>query len=209
MSKIITKDDLRLWDRIKRLNLINSITGYKPANLIGTRSAEGQDNLAIFSSVVHLGSNPALIGMITRPDVVERHTLENIRETGLYTINHIPQSLIRQAHWTSANWPREKSEFEALDIIKEDREDFSAPFVQDAEVKMAMHLEQEVPIKVNGTIMIIGRVQYIIAPSEAIMEDGALDYDQLATVAISGLSSYYGTMRITDLPYAKVENWEE
>ena len=54
-------------DKISRLNLINSITGVKPSNLIGTKSKDGFSNLAIFSSVVHLGSKPPLIGFITRP----------------------------------------------------------------------------------------------------------------------------------------------
>ena len=53
-------------DRKYRLNLINSITGIKPANLVGSRSADGFDNVAIFSSLVHLGSNPAQLGLVMR-----------------------------------------------------------------------------------------------------------------------------------------------
>ena len=53
--------DIFNLDKVKRLKLINSITGVKPANLIGTRSSDGITNLAIFSSIVHLGSNPPLI----------------------------------------------------------------------------------------------------------------------------------------------------
>jgi flavin reductase (DIM6/NTAB) family NADH-FMN oxidoreductase RutF len=58
----LNKEDILKAERIFRLNLINSITGVKPANLIGTQSKEGNSNLAIFSSVVHMGSNPALVG---------------------------------------------------------------------------------------------------------------------------------------------------
>ena len=81
---IYTKENLSSLDKIYRLNLINSITGYKPANLIGTKSKSYQSNLAIFSSVVHLGSNPALIGIITRPNTVPRHTYKNIIDRLLY-----------------------------------------------------------------------------------------------------------------------------
>ena len=55
-----TSNDIKNLDKVYRLNLINSITGIKPANLIATRSKNGVDNVAIFSSVVHLGSNPAI-----------------------------------------------------------------------------------------------------------------------------------------------------
>ena len=62
-----TKKDIAEMDRIQRIKYINSVSGIKPANLIGTISGGGQTNLAIFSSVFHLGSDPALLGFITRP----------------------------------------------------------------------------------------------------------------------------------------------
>ena len=60
-----TKKDIDSMNRVRRLKLINSITGVKPANLVGTKSKKGVSNLAIMSSVVHLSSDPALIGFIT------------------------------------------------------------------------------------------------------------------------------------------------
>ena len=75
-------NDLDGLSKIYRLNLINSITGYKSANLIGTQSLNGKTNLAIFSSVIHLGSNPALIGFVLRPTTVPRHTYSNLKATG-------------------------------------------------------------------------------------------------------------------------------
>ena len=52
-----------------RAMLMNSVTGFKPANVVGTTSAAGVPNLAIFSSVVHLGSDPPLVGLVFRPPV--------------------------------------------------------------------------------------------------------------------------------------------
>jgi hypothetical protein len=59
-----TAADLAGLEKVYRLNLINAVTGYKPANLVGTAAPDGATNLAVISSVVHLGSNPALIGFI-------------------------------------------------------------------------------------------------------------------------------------------------
>ena len=39
-----TRDDIDNLDKISRLNFINSITGYKPANLIGTISGDNKEN---------------------------------------------------------------------------------------------------------------------------------------------------------------------
>ncbi len=201
-------NDIAAWDRIRRLQLINSITGYKPANLIGTRSSAGIDNLAIFSSVVHLGSNPALLGMITRPDTVPRHTLSNIRDTGYYTINHVSHDIMREAHWTSADWAADQSEFEVLGIASEELDLFSAPFVRDAPVRMAMSLVEELPIKANGTILLIGKLEFVRFPDAALDADGSLNYEQLQSVAISGLDSYHSATRLSKFPYARTQNWK-
>ena len=46
------------WDERFRLKFINSISGYKGVHLIGTKSKSGNTNLAIFNSIVHIGSSP-------------------------------------------------------------------------------------------------------------------------------------------------------
>ena len=81
MMTFFSEEDILQMPKVKRLNIINSITGIKPANLISTIDERNRHNLAIFSSVVHLGSNPALIGFILRPqEKIRRHTYENILE---------------------------------------------------------------------------------------------------------------------------------
>ena len=81
--KHISKQDLNAMDRIYRLNLINSCTGYKSANLIGTVSTENIYNVAVFSSITHLGSDPALLTFIVRPTTVPRDTYKNIIDNNL------------------------------------------------------------------------------------------------------------------------------
>ena len=92
--KYFSKNQIENLPRIYRLNLINSSTGYKSANLIGTKSKNGNTNLAIFSSVTHLGSDPALISITLRPKTVSRHTYENMIETKVFTVNHISEKFI-------------------------------------------------------------------------------------------------------------------
>ena len=65
--------DIKAMDPRRRAAFINSLSGFKSANLVGTVNAKGQTNLAIMSSAVHLGSSPhcwhSLLGpvvMITR-----------------------------------------------------------------------------------------------------------------------------------------------
>lgn len=200
----LTREDIQNTERIKRLNIINSITGIKPANLIGTVSGDGKTNLAIFSSVIHLGSNPALIGFILRPDrEAGQHTYDNIRENIFYTINHIHESFIEQAHYTSAKFKREESEFDTCALTEEYAGDFTAPFVKESTLKMGMKLAEIIPIERNGTVLIIGEVEHLMIPDAAVDEQGQIDLSQPDDVGISGLNTYYRLEKIAQFPYAR------
>ncbi len=206
----LTKDDLYQLERRKKLNIINSITGIKPANLIGTVSEDNIPNLAIFSSIVHLGSNPALLGFIVRPTgEVPRNTYENILANGLYTINHVRESFVKNAHYTSAKFDREVSEFDACGLTDEYLSDFKAPFVKESTIKIGMKYCESIPIERNGTILVIGEVEHIILPDEAVNEKGYIDLEQAETAGISGLNSYYSVEKIASFPYVRVEEVPE
>ena len=206
----LTKEDIEQTAKIKRLNIINSITGIKPANLIGSVSNKKQTNLAIFSSVIHLGSNPALLGFIIRPKSEQRrHTYENIMDNGFYTINHIQESFTERAHYTSGKFEKEESEFEKCGLTEEYLPDFQAPFVKESSLKMGMKFLQKIPIEINGTIMIIGEIQHLIMPEEAMDQQGHVDLNFLKDVGISGLNSYYKLEKIGQYPYARPEELPE
>ena len=53
----ICKKEIVEMDRLKRANLLTSLSGIKAAMLVGTLSRENISNVAIFSSIIHLGSN--------------------------------------------------------------------------------------------------------------------------------------------------------
>lgn len=201
----LSKSDLEATERKKRLNLINAISGIKPGNLIGSISNTGQTNLAIFSSVVHLGSNPGYLGFIVRPDSeVRRHTYENITENGYYTINHILNSFAEKAHYTSAKFEANISEFEACKLSEEYLFDFKAPFVKESTLKMGLKHIETVTINTTNTVMVVGEIQHLILPDEAVEERGYLDLGKLDVTGISGLNCYYKLTKINEFPYARV-----
>ena len=133
--KHLSKENIVQMDKISKLNLINSCTGYKSANLIATKSIDGDTNVAVFSSITHLGSSPALIGFIMRPTTVPRDTYKNIMETGYFTVNHITVDMIADAHHTSANYDTGVSEFDKTNLIEEYKENFPIPFVKGSPVQ--------------------------------------------------------------------------
>jgi flavin reductase (DIM6/NTAB) family NADH-FMN oxidoreductase RutF len=196
------EDILSMEDRT-RAAFINSISGFKSASLIGSINSQKQTNLAIFSSVVHIGSNPALIGFIMRPNTTSRHTYENILEVGYFTINHIHEGIYKQAHQTSARYEREVSEFDATGLTPEYSTIIPAPYVKESTIKYGLQFETKYELPINGTILVIGKVVEIFLPTNIILAHGAIDIEKAGTLAISGLDSYHTTKQLSRLSYAK------
>ena len=199
----LDKTQIENLDRKYRLNLINSVTGIKPANLIASRSLSGKDNVAIFSSVVHLGSSPAQLGFVMRPQGDEpRDTFANIQETGYYSINHISASFIKEAHYTSAKLARGVSEFERMNLTKEELASFPAPFVQESFVKIGMKFVEALPLS-NACTFIVGDIVLLNCPDEALNELGQLDLEHYNCAGISGLNTYYKFKKLASFPYVR------
>ncbi|KHT51868.1 flavin reductase family protein [Vibrio sinaloensis] len=202
-NKTLTRADIEALEKMQRTRLINCLSGYKSANLIGTRDEQGNENVSVVSSVIHMGSNPPLLGFIVRPRKVERHTLDNILSTGSFTINAIALDFAQQAHQTSARYPKEVSEFNAAGLTPHYEGNISAPFVLESPLKMALELREHIIISSNDTEMVIGEVVHVSLPEQVIMPDGYVDLEALDLVTISGLDSYHVTQRVHRLSYAK------
>lgn len=203
MQTQITYTALMAMEQRKRAHLINSAGGYKSVCLIGTADNLGNTNLAIFSSLVHIGANPPLISFIMRPDSVERHTLDNIVATGCYTINHVNEYIYKQAHQTSARYAKNISEFDATGLVREYKNDFKAPFVKESIIQLAVVFKERINLTINNTIMIIGEINQLYFPHDCLGEDGYLDIEKAGTIACTGLDSYHTTQRLQRLAYAK------
>lgn len=201
--KEVTTADLSEMEKVKRLNFVNSCTGYKSANLIATQSLEGINNVAIFSSVTHLGSNPAMLGFIMRPTIVVRDTYKNIKETGYFTINHVTVDIIGDAHHTSANYNPEESEFDKTKLNIEFKNSISTPFVKDCPVQIYCKYINEYHIKENGTVHIIASIEKIFYNENLEHQDGWLQLDKADVVSLNGLDGYCLPKLVNRYEYAR------
>lgn len=199
----LLKEDILSFEKFYRAALVNSLSGFKSANLIGTISSEGKTNLAIFNSVIHVGANPPLIGFLMRPVSVERHTYTNIKETNCFTINHINKEIFKLAHQTSARYDKDISEFNECGLTPENSETIKAPYVKESKIKIGCCFVEEHQIKSNDTIFIVGEILEVIMPDDVLMKDGYVDIEKAGTIAISGLDGYHETKRLSRLSYAK------
>ena len=205
------ESDIDKLEHLFKINLINSCSGYKSANLIGTTSESGLENVAVFSSITHIGSSPALFGFFLRPTTVIRNTYQNLKLSGFYTLNHVHKSIIKDAHHTSAKYDASISEFNMTHLKSEYKNNFPAPFVKGAPIQIAMQFVEKYDIKANNTILVIGKIVGLYIEDHLIEEDGFVDLVKGEVAAINGLDGYaipeekirFGYQRPKELIYGK------
>jgi flavin reductase (DIM6/NTAB) family NADH-FMN oxidoreductase RutF len=211
----LNQQEIQGLDKEFRRAFINSLAGFRQAVLVGTQSAVGKTNLAIFNSLIHLGANPALFGLINRPDSVQRDTLQNIESQGVYTLNYVAGADYQKAHQTSARYPQGVSEFEQVGFEEQYRPSleapfenqspspFPAPFVAGAMIQIGMKLEERVDLKINGTVLLIGSIQSVYIDDALVAADGFVNLSEAGVLVSQGLDAYFTTSPLGRLPYAK------
>ena len=196
-------DQICELDKQYRINLINSLVGYKSLHLLGTAGTDGITNLCLVSSVFHLGSNPPLLGLVMRPEREHNDTLRNIRETGQYTLNNVLPERYMQAHQTSASYPSRVSEFDTCGFTKQYVSGFKAPFVGQSTIRVGLEQREVIDMEINGTTIIIGEIVRIITDDELIADDGTVDHCEAQTMTVAGLDTYCLPQPVGRLAYAK------
>lgn len=199
---ILQKQEIAELDKDYRRAFINSLAGFRQAVLVGTISKKGITNLAIFNSLIHLGAHPALFGLISRPGSVERHTLQNILDTGVYTLNYIQAKDYRKAHQTSARYRADVSEFEQVGFNELFHDGFQGPFVEESKVKIAMKFEEKIDITVNNTVLLIGSIEMVEISASLIGQDGFVELSKADTVISQGLDAYFIGSELGRVPHA-------
>lgn len=189
--------------KLPRLNLINSVTGYKSANLIGTISSENILNVAIISSVTHLGSNPPLLGFMIRPmPTAPKDTYKNIKDNEYFTVNSITKTMIADAHHTSANYQPEISEFDKTNLEPEFLDNLKVPFVKGSPVRLLCKYLNEYEIVENGCIHLIASIQKIFVEDELLQDEFSVRLDLGEIVTVNGVDGYALPKLVDRLNYA-------
>lgn len=202
-TRIFSQQTIADLSQREQVNFVNALSGFKSANLLGTQSTRGINNLALVSSAFHVGANPPLMGMIMRPHTVTRDSLQNIKDTSVFTLNHVNQGILKQAHQCAARYAPEQSEFDSVGLTPQMSNVVAAPFVQQSKVKIALEVAQITLIEQNETEFVLGKIVEVIIENDCVLNDGYIDLEQAGSAVVSGLDSYHITQRVDRFSYPK------
>lgn len=178
--------------------LIGSVVP-RPIAWVSTTSKAGINNLAPFSFFNAVSSAPPMIvfsaGLKTvRTDdgfeVAPKDTLKNIKDTNEFVVNIVSRHLVEKMNQTSANYPPEVSEFEAVGLTATASHVVSPPRVGESLVSLECKLYQHIEFgkEAGAGNLVIGEV-VCFHVDDNVYKNGHIDIDLLDPVGrLAGIS---------------------
>lgn len=203
MRQNYSLEDIMNMDRAYRRDFINTISGYKSCQLIGTIGHNKVPNVAIFNSLVHISASPPHLGFMIRPLTVARQTYHNIKAKKHFTINTVTKDMMEEAHQTSAKYDDGTSEFTATGLTPLFSDTVVAPYVGESPIQLGLEWVEEHEIKANGCILIIGKIIEIRIEGHLLSESGHVQLESADILSVAGLDRYYLPKFIGQQAYAR------
>ena len=97
-------------------------------------------------------------------------------------VSYTHLDVYKRQHQTRAKYEAGKNEFEEVGLTAEFLENIPAPFVLESRVKYALSLEEVIPIKLNDTFLVIGKLISVFVNEAIVSADGFLHLDQVESV---------------------------
>jgi len=138
----------------------------RPIAWVGTRSADGVDNLAPHSFFTMVSNVPPILVFASTG---RKDTLANIEATGEFTVSLVDRALAEQANRTSAPYGPEVDEFAAAGLEKEPSAAVAPPRVAGSAGVFECVREQVVAAGDGFTVF--GRVVHVAVAEDVLVED--------------------------------------
>jgi len=177
-------------------NLINSIVAPRPIAWVSTRSPTGMANVAPHSYCMIVSANPPIIAFSSTG---AKDTLRNVRATGEFVFNQVPEALAEEMNLSSANFPPDTSEFDWAGLTPVPSVIVGAPRVGEAPAAMECRLLDIREYGREPSSLIIGEVVHI-AVDPAFIKDGILDCTQTRPVGRLARIGYSFTREFFAMP---------
>ncbi|MEO8530840.1 MAG: flavin reductase family protein [Deltaproteobacteria bacterium] len=167
-------------------NPFSAIVAPRPIGWISTRDSSGQDNLAPYSFFNAVAYDPPQL-MFASTGV--KHSLTNIRETGVFCVNIVGQAQFAAMSLTSGSYPKEVDEFERASIAKAECEEIDCPRVADAPAALECKMTEIITLAGIANFMVLGEVIGVHLRDDCLV-DGRFDATIWKPVARMGYQDY-------------------
>jgi flavin reductase (DIM6/NTAB) family NADH-FMN oxidoreductase RutF len=172
----------------------------RPIAWVVSRDAHGCVNAAPFSFFNILASDPPIvaIGFSSAPDREGKDTLANIRATGEFVINLVPEELASEMNITATNAPRGTDETQLAGLEMASCALLDVPRIAASPVALECQLWQEVDPGGSSTI-VLAKVIYAHVRESAFLDVSRLHIDTTQLRLIGRMAGTGGYTTTKDL----------
>jgi len=167
----------------------------RPLALISTRDADGVPNIAPYSSYAGLATHPPLLGVsFSRREGGDKHTLANIKATGVFVINLVPRFLAEEMN-RAAGGTDKADDFARLGLTQVPAETIDCPRIGESPAALECRLVNTVPLPPSRCELVVGQIVGVFLRDEYVKHDGTFDplaADLLASVGAEEYLSLNG-----------------
>lgn len=174
----------------------------RPIAWVTSVSEQGVVNAAPFSyfNVACIDPMMVSIAVARRPGAVMKDTARNIKATGDFVVNTVDRHNVEAANQTSADYPPEISEVEALGLTQLPSMLVKAPRLGESRIHFECRLHQIVTLgEPPASDLIIGEVVHVHIDDELYLA-GKIDPEKFAAVSRLAGQSYATIGEIFDRP---------
>lgn len=135
-------------------NPFTAIIAPRPIGWISTRGGAA-DNLAPYSFFNAVAYDPPQVMFASTG---AKHSLANVRASGVFCVNMVGQAEIDAMNITSATFPKDVDEFDQAGLVKAPCREIDCPRVADAPAALECRMTQVIQLAGQANFMVIGAV---------------------------------------------------
>lgn len=185
--------------------LVTAVTP-RPIAWVTTVDGKGLVNAAPFSWFNTVCPDPPMVMLAIglRPDGSPKDTLRNIRATGEFVVNAVVRAAAAAMVASSADFPPEQSEVEALHLATTPSHTVRPPRLADAPIHLECRLDRVIPIgRADNHALVIGNIVHIACDDAVLDARGNVDSSKVSMVGRLGGANYVDTSAFFQIPWPK------
>ena len=170
----------------------------RPIAFVSTLSKDGIENLAPFSYLNGICSNPPSIMFCPARrgyDGITKDTLNNIRDTEEFAVNIVSEDFVEQMVATATDFDPEVNEFEISGLTPDPCKFIAPPKVKEAKISFECKLNQIIPVGNEGPgggFVVIGTV-VLFHIDDDVYDNGHILLEKLRPIARVAGNNYIRT----------------
>lgn len=152
-----------------------------PAVMLSCRGTEpgfDRDNLITIAWAGVVNSNPPMISVSIRP---ERHSYDQIVQSGVFCLNLISRSLCKATDYCGVKSGRDVDKFKEMGLHARQVEGFPAPALEEAPAFLCCRVKQRIPLGTHD--LFLCAVEQVYVRDELFDADGSLHLDRADLIA--------------------------